>query len=254
MSLSSNTIIHFTNTKSNLIGILKDNFKLKYCRETIETKKKKADLLIPMVSFCDIPFSQILKHIDNYGSYGIGLKKEWAERNGLNPVLYVDKNSSLSDNFFEHIYKLNSTGDKNINELEIEEKYIYDIFRYLKNYEGDLKRFQKKPIKDYRFSDEREWRFVLNIESKALMLGAIPTTHSKNDNTIKEIKNVLNEEIENEKLSFDPDDINYIIVKNESERDSIIKALESVKGKFPLDQVKRLTSRILSVEQIRNDF
>lgn len=254
MALSSNTLTHFTKTKSNLIGILKDNFKLRYCRETIETKKRKYDLLIPMVSFCDIPFSQILNHIENYGCYGIGLKKQWAEKNGLNPVLYVDQNSSLSNNFFEHIFTLHLKDDKKISELTIEEKYPYDIFRYLKNYQSDLKRIEKKTIKNYRFSDEREWRFVLNIESEQMLFGNIQLKDGDDEEFIKKGKNLFNKKIESERLCFEPEDINYIIIKSESERDLIIQTLESIKGKYPHEQVKRLTSRIISTEQIKTDF
>jgi hypothetical protein len=240
--------------KSRLIGILKDNFKLKYCRETIDTNKRKFDLLIPMVSFCDIPFSQILSHVENYGCYGIGLKKVWAEKNGLNPVLYVDKKSSLSENFFEHIYKMNVGEEKKITGLTLEEKYTYDIFRYLKNYQGDLKRAEKKIVKDYRFSDEREWRYVLPVQSEHMMFGQIPLTKSNEDEFIKKAKAYLNGKIESEKLYFEPEDINYIIIKNETERDDIIRTLENVKGKYPHEQIKRLTSRILSSQQIRSDF
>lgn len=254
MALSSNTLIHFMKQKSSLIGILKENFKLSYCRETIDTNKRKFDLLIPIVSFCDIPFSQILTHIESYGSYGIGLKKIWAEKNGLNPVLYVDKKSSLSENFFEHIYKMNVKGERKIGSLALEEKYTYDIFRYLKNYQGDLKRAGKKVVKDYRFSDEREWRYVLPVQSEQWMFGNIKPADSDKDDLIKKGKASLNGKIETERLHFEPEDINYIIIKNENERGEIIRTLENVKGKYPHEQIKRLTSRILSSQQIRSDF
>ncbi|WP_051891120.1 abortive infection system antitoxin AbiGi family protein [Chryseobacterium sp. JM1] len=253
MALSSNSLIHFTNKLANLKGILKDNFKLRYCREIIRSDTKRYDFLVPMVSFCDIPFSQIEKHIQSYGNYGIGLKKSWAEKNGLNPVLYTDINSNLSKNFFDHLLiKIkNGDDDKKISKLTLEEKYVFDIFRYIKNYQGKLERSGKKIIENYRFSDEREWRYVLNLESEALMFANLKKVIHEDVSIFKQL---VNDEIENERLNFEPEDINYIIIKNESERNDIIRTLENIKGKYPMEQVKRLTSRIISTEQIKSDF
>lgn len=252
MGLSSNSLIHFTNNITNLVGILQDNFKIKYCYESIESKNGLY-LLIPMVSFCDIPFSQIINHAKKYGNYGIGLKKEWAEKNGLNPVLYIEKNSTLGENFFDKLKELNKGTVTKISELSDDQKHIFDIFRYLKNYQGDLKRNGKQEIKNYRFSDEREWRFTIPIKSEALMFGNVQKVNGDLIK-IKKMKEDLNSTIINERLIFEPEDISYIIINKESERDKIIRTLETIKGKFPLEQVKRLTSRIISTEQIATDF
>lgn len=93
MGLSSNSVIHFTRKISSLKGILSNDFAIRYCLEEIHSQNEFIKLLIPMVSFCDIPFSQIITQVNSYGSYGIGLSKKWAESNGLNPVLYLEKNS-----------------------------------------------------------------------------------------------------------------------------------------------------------------
>lgn len=252
MGLSSNSLIHFTKNLSSLNGILKDNFKIRYCRETIYTSNDHYDTLVPIVSFCDIPFSQIMSHVNNYGCYGIGLSKKWAERNGLNPVFYVEKDSNFAANFFVKLFEKITESKASISNLTIEEKHILDVIRYMKNYQGDLKRSEKPTIKDYRFSDEREWRFVLSPDHKELLIGNLKSF--KIDAKIKLAKDHLNEKIKDERLIFEPDDINYIIIKKESERDSVIRNLERVKGKYPLDSVRRLTSRIISVEQIKTDF
>jgi hypothetical protein len=251
MALSSNTLIHFTKKLSNLEGILTNNFKIRYCRETIIANTKNYDLLIPMVSFCDIPFSQIINHIESYGCYGIGLKKDWAIRNGLNPVLYLENNSTLSNNIFHHLYDYLTEGKIKISDLTIEEKCRFDFIRYIKNYEGDLNRIGKKAIKKYRFSDEREWRYVLKPEINHLLFANIKKTVLSR---ISERKEFHSSKIEAEKLFFQPEDINYIIIKKESERDRVISILEKNYTKFPHEQVKRLTSRIISTEQLYTDF
>jgi len=122
-----------------------------------------------MVAFCDIPFSQIIQHVTSYGSYGIGLSKKWAESKGLNPVLYLEKNSNLASNIVENLYKALKEGSpKNIIEFTLETQKSRDFLRYLKNYQGDLIRSGKITHKDYRFSDEREWRYVLQPSSDYL--------------------------------------------------------------------------------------
>ncbi|RYD97158.1 MAG: hypothetical protein EOP54_11790, partial [Sphingobacteriales bacterium] len=212
MGLSSNTVIHFTNNLSNLKGRIKDKFQIRYCRETITGKQKVYDLLIPMVSFCDIPFSQIVNHIDSYGSYGIGLKKTWAEQNGLNPVLYLDRNSQLTENILEKLYSHLVSNKKTLSELDDDEKCHFDFIRYIKNYQGNLQRINKKAIQNYRFSDEREWRYVIDPKSKNPLFGNLKNA-SKED--ITDGKKKMNEKIKDIRLEFIPDDINYIIIKNE---------------------------------------
>lgn len=243
MGLSSNSLIHFTKTLTNLESILKDNFKVLYCHEII-CSKKEIHTFVPMVSFCDIPFSQIKKHIKSYGNYGIGLKKEWAKKNRLNPVLYFDQNSSLGEHLIEIFLE---SSNKTFKDGE----YPIDIFNYLKNYEGDLYR-KGKLLKNYRFSDEREWRYVLNV-SESLMYTKLRNNQDKNiENDI--LKKNLNNRISKERLSFEPNDIQYIIIKSEKERDKIIKILEKSKTNYPTDQLKILSSKIISTEQINYDF
>jgi hypothetical protein len=63
-----------------------------------------------------------------------------------------------------------------------------------------------------------------------------------------------NNEIGGSRLSFTPTDIKYVIVRKESEILPIIRDLERIKGKYSLDEVKVLTSRVMSAEQIVQDF
>ena len=74
MGLSSNSLIHLTKSKDALIGILKEGFRIKYCLENIGARNIKVGAAFPMVSFCDIPLSEIKNHIENYGDYGVGAK------------------------------------------------------------------------------------------------------------------------------------------------------------------------------------
>ena len=56
-------------------------------------------------------------------------------------------------------------------------------------------------------------------------------------------------------LSFEPKDIKYIIVNKESEIHEMLKKVIKIKGgKFSYDDVQILTTRIISMEQIIEDF
>lgn len=252
MGLSSNTIIHFTNTFTALKGILSDDFKINYCSERVNGSSEFIHLGIPMVSFCDIPFSQIIEHVTKYGNYGVGLKKSWANTNKMNPVLYINKYSSIIEHLI-HLIDLLKGGEEivTIKKFTIEQKKSFDILRYIKNYQDDLKRANGKVYKDYRFSDEREWRYLMQIEERHMMFSNFKNAPTRQ---IKEWKQYLNSEIDHLRLKFSPDDINYIIIKSEKERDKTIGLIEQTKNKYSMAQVKRLTSRIVSVEQLKSDF
>jgi hypothetical protein len=82
-------IFHFT-SKEGLYGFLEENFKLSYARECVEGPSEENTVFgVPMVSFCDLRLSELRQHMAQYNQYGIGLTKEWAYRQGLNPVYFT---------------------------------------------------------------------------------------------------------------------------------------------------------------------
>ena len=103
--LSPDSLFHFTPCLNNLLGILDKTFYPRYCYENFELTKRTTQLIewvhlidaaLPMVCFSDIPLSQLMSHIKIYGKYGLGMSKEWGRREGLNPVIYFNKNSHLA--------------------------------------------------------------------------------------------------------------------------------------------------------------
>jgi len=244
MSLSSNSIIHFTNTKDALKGILTENFKLFYCKEEILLDNKPLSFAVPMVSFCDIPISQVKNHITKYGAYGLGLTKSWAERQKLNPVLYVEKDSNLSRSYRNVYFEYVVNSGKDLTTLDDKENCIVDILRYIKNYQNDLVR-GGQVYNDYRFSDEREWRYVLNFSEKPQMIYAL-------EHFIKDEHNL---ELDKYKLEFEPNDIKYVIIQSESEIPEFLDLFRTTKGKnYSYSDVERLMTRIITTEQIVEDF
>ncbi|MCH7519938.1 MAG: hypothetical protein IH964_13060, partial [Candidatus Dadabacteria bacterium] len=114
--ISSNTLFHFTPTFDYLKGILKDEFIPGYSLEKLTLVGGHIfEFGIPMVSFCDIPLSNIANHTEKYGNYAIGMSKEWAREKRLNPIMYLRDDSDLSkqiwtlgDEIFSDTSKYNS--------------------------------------------------------------------------------------------------------------------------------------------------
>ena len=256
-SLYPDILFHFT-SKEGLFKILEYTFKVSYAREKIEGKNTKRELAVPMVSFCDLKLSELKVHMSKYGSYGIGLTKDWANRKGLNPVMYVNRHCEFTDNFNNALYTIypylsnirkNLKNNDALQEIPHDMK-ILDAYRYMKNYEGTLIRDGHQDEENFRFADEREWRYVpsLNdyrVEEPFVAISNIETKKQKME---------YNQKIENIKLDFDPNDIKYLIVEDDNEINGLIEHIQKVKKFHSIDVISRLSSRILTKEQIDKDI
>ena len=172
-----------------MFSILDSAFRISYAKEKIIGKSGKREIGVPMVSFCDLKLSEVTSHMSKYGNYGIGLTKKWANRNGLNPVLYISQHSPFTDGLLSglnsihaHRRKLEKSGDSE--GLTTDYMNIYNTYRYVKNYEAPLHRKGHSTIEKYRFADEREWRYVPPLEKDKF--AAICTFRSNKNKIEKE--------------------------------------------------------------------
>ena len=258
MAISANTIIHYTQELDTIFTIIEESrFRISYCLEKINTRGgQNYSFAIAMVSFCDIPISDYKKHFSSskgkklgyYGDYGIGLTKKWAKKNGLNPVLYIDTNSFAGTALRRSIEFYSKENNIGVMDSFFEEE-ITQFACYSKNYQGDLYRKGKLEQKDYKFYDEREWRFVpqqKDLQGEFVMLEAKNYTSN-----IDIYRQVLNES----GLKFTLQDIAYIIVKNEDEIESLVERLSRKFNKSEeKKQLQILLTKIITSEQIINDF
>lgn len=242
--LSANTLFHFTDKKDNLIGILINEFYPRYSLENWEpVHGLEYEVAIPMVCFCDIPLSQIYNHTEFYGRYAIGLRKDWGIRNKINPVIYTYKGSSSAtclSNIINKVFEDGSDLDDYINFLS-----------FTKPYEGKLWQdcmYRDEIIKSY---DEREWRYIPKVDFKK---DGINKLIGKNDFLDKSYLYDMHKKLESKKLSFEPNDIKYIIVENESEIYDMATEIRNIKNKFPYKDVEILITRIISMEHVKEDF
>lgn len=245
MALSANTLFHFTRTLDSLLNILRSKFYPRACYEqAVISDILNFRLAIPMVCFCDIPLSQIAEHVEKYGKYAIGIKKDWAIEKGVTPVLYVHKNSVIPKAIVSEIRGIRPLGE---DFSEEQMKHLMDLIRpimVMKPYEG----FDEKLRKHIRYYDEREWRYIPPSEYPKVPDFLIEKI--ANDSTLKS----FNKAKEAYGVEFKPDVINYIIVNKEEEILSLKREISSIKGHYSYDAVELLTTRIISMERIQQDL
>jgi len=246
MAISTNSIIHYTKSFDVLSLILKEGFKPKYCIEKLKLGSSgSSNAAHPMVSFCDIPLSNSQQHFDAYGKYGIGLSKSWAVKHGVNPVLYIDRNSLFANSLYELIKERRK---KNTNLTRKQDLEILQIKSYAKNYSGPLK-VNNIDTDNYRFYDEREWRLVPSKEK----INNAP--FSLNLSEYEKDKEKYNGFIDDYRIEFSAKDISYIIVDKTSEIPKIINFLrEDYSDRCTAKELDILFSKICSTEQIVDDY
>lgn len=260
MTISSNTLFHFTNKIEDLINILTNDFRPHFCLEDRNFIPNRIDYqevleyAIPMVCFCDIPLSLAKNHMENYGNYGIGLSKEWGMRNNISPILYAYKNSAVTSGIFQMSLrtKKHETEKGEQSDEDLIKGVFDDIFWmtcFIKKYKGKLWR-NGKYTNEIRFYDEREWRFVPELSDNLFKYGL-----EKSQFFDVSFRNKANSELlEREILHFEPSDIKYIIVASDYEIIPIINEIERIKDKYSQNDIKLLSSRVISAEQIYKDF
>ena len=94
MNIYSNSFFQRVKDHTIIQSILEQVFKAFYCKEEIFRGKgvPSTYIGIPMISFCDIPLSNIARN--NYGKCGIAMARAWGRDRHLEPVLYYPNDVS----------------------------------------------------------------------------------------------------------------------------------------------------------------
>lgn len=246
-------LIHFTGSLDNILKILRNNFIPYYSMEKI--LNGRMEVAIPMVSFCDIPLSLIEEHRKVYGDYAIGLSKEWGIRNKLNPIFYYVENSILDKCVSDIITNIAFASSKNQGGVKPNDavvlKKLFPYFYYSKPYMGsNWNKISKEFDQEQRILyNEREWRYTLEEEPSPRVNFIFKETFL-DDEKLKKLNNYM----ETKKLAFTPNDIKYLIIKDEHEISYLIAEINKIKSDFNEEQRKVLSSRIMTIKQILEDF
>ena len=232
MGLSSNILWHQTD-KKGFVSILREKrLRYGYSREYVFGKGKDSEFAIPMVSVCDLPFSEMDSYLGKYGNYAIGLSSDWGRRNGLNPVWYCHRTSSIFKQLVSHFAETQS----------LEERWrIFDVLSYVKFVEGVL---PKKNFRKYRYYDEREYRKcpplaeLKNINCKPLLSLAEYEEYKKNHSKNSSM---------NLGIPFEWSDVKFLVVYNNQN-------IEEVKNELDKQGCDNPQIGIYTEDQVRQDF
>ena len=298
---SANTLFHFMGKAEYLKDLLiRRALVPRYCIENIEylricdEENEYKEVAVLQKCFCDIPFHKLTEtfslqgvgpaydtlseeekkkvstnntHPDFYGTYAIGFSKNWGEKHNLQPIHYLNEESSHTREFSRVFGNVLQADD-------ISDEYADDMLNrlsFVKPLRGIMKRqVQKMDKKDVtvefwkNFHDEKEWRYVPDSSDLAEchIERIIANPYMLNlERTINDINKSLEaEEYEKLWLKYDFDDIRYIIVPNSQARIDIINTIMSI----PSDRFKNkkqirlkkyiLISKILVLDEIRKDW
>lgn len=225
MGLSSNLLWHQTDRDSIELILRSQKLLFSYSRE--QNLWDDSQTAYPMISLCDLPFSEMSDYLGKYGDYTIGFNRKWGLMNHFNPVWYCDQNSYVERHIQEEINNGNLS-----------------IAAYVKPVEGALET-QKYIYKNYRYYDEREVRIVPSRKAmdeikEEWSLSSVEYEEYKTRHANKAIIPKLF-------IPFSWADVRFIIVKAENQINYFRKLLADLK-------CDNTSIGIFSQKRVRQDF
>lgn len=275
------SLFRFSKDFESLQKVLKNGIYPNYCEEDLSFDNEMFVIGIPMISFCDIPITLLDEHTSRYGVYGIGLSKEWGINNGVTPIMYIANNAVLRSAHY-HImndFKLTEI----VNSQEFKDKMLREtvlnglpldmyvkrlnaqlehdvntyIVGYMKKYKGEYK---GKPINNYV---ENEWRFIVPDTKDTKWMWSKDAYDEwrfpkGKPNDVPKPKPT--DSLTKYKLTFTPNDVKYILVKNLEFKKRTIEYIKTLKTfgdkdyKLTEEEIWDLTTKIITIEQVKEDF
>lgn len=275
-TIKSNSLFHFTPKEEYLLDILENGFWPRYCSEDIEwlipkdfknelerqgkdnfwetltkelIKYNISSIAYPMSCFCDIPLSKITAHTDFYGGFGLGMTKEWGIRKRLNPIFYLSDNSIIPNLIQSFLLKTAPIDFwKSIQSEKTNQNTIVQLMKFLKPLKGKMKVNGKEVTKN--FDEECEWRYAPASDENNLFPNFLPNFLANNEEL--QDSNIVTKKVAS--LKFEPSDIKYIFVPEDSNIPTIINKINTIFTDQPEHERLLLLSKVISLDTIRKDF
>lgn len=240
---SANTLFHFIEELEYLLlSLEKEALIPRYCVESVEYLDIPfKSIAYPMICFCDINLHKIEEHIELYGGYGIAFSKEWGINEGIQPVQYLNENSHLHNDFSEAFKMAISSSN-----TDKAQDYLLSHMLFVKPIEGDMLR--NGGLIHKNFTDECEWRFIPEVTSEGLPI-VLPDSELVQKDTL----NLALANAHTSWLRFSADDIKYLIMKNRTDFEEVLKII--IRKKRLSETAKyKLASKIIIWDEARGDF
>ncbi|MCG3086383.1 abortive infection system antitoxin AbiGi family protein [Sporosarcina cyprini] len=251
---SANVLFNFMRQLDYLKMIIKNQAIIpRYYEETIEHLEieELKKISFPMTCFCDINLQKLIPHVEFYGFYGIGLDKKWGIDQGLQPIRYINKNSKLKSDFLYVFSKSLDRIYEETNQLEEYNNYLLTDLLFTKPLNGEMYLYRDKRYIIRNFHDEMEWRYVPDMSKQDDLPLVIPQNHlnPKASSTYSEGLRKRSQFW----LKFDYEFIKYLIVKDENDRDNLIRFISQ---ELEINGMSKgiLISKIMVFNNIREDW
>ena len=236
-----------------LLSILKNKMiSPRYCPEDIGYLKIKnmKNLAFPMKCFCDINLQKLDYHMKWYGNYGIAFEKSWGMERDIQPVHYLNENSTLRKDITEVFRRiLREDEKKETKTQQMLKDYLLHELMFCKPYQGTFESRITHKKKRKCFCDECEWRFVPDV-SKIGMPEVILESEFAKVKLLDEYSNSM-DGIKDVSLCFEYNEIKHIIIQTLEEYRQVVEKLEE----WEIDDQKYdVLSKIIVWEQSRGDF
>lgn len=250
---SANILCKYMKKPEYLYDILRFSaIKPRYVEEIIDylNLPRINSITIPMICFCDIPFSKVSNHTENYGAFGIAFSKEKCMRKNVQPITYINPYSNYYSDLRETLIGILNSDETLEKKWQFLTDFLLTQLSYSKPIIGDMT--TEKGKKKLLFKDECEWRYIPKLPND-MELVLSPK------NATPEGRNIFNEALASNKCKttwfrFNPEDVCYLIVPNEIEASNLINFINTRLRKLDRNTRNILISKIEITSKIAKDY
>lgn len=254
--LSSNALFHFTRKLEFLLEVIKNGyFSSRYVKEDVEylnlmfDSRKASRVALPMLCFCDIKLHELKHHVNKYGKFGIGISKEWAIKNNIDPIHYRNPKSKNTTLYSGALNKAIENNEDNIfgDELITQLAFSKPLFGKMNDMDGKITNFH----------DEQEWRYVPNFDDSdndnlLSFIDDVNDSNLMNEFSLGKLSNSL-KEYRQSCLEIDWNEVRYIFVKSSNDSKVVIQAIID-KNDLSMDQKLMMISKVVIVNELEEDW